>query len=172
MLKTRLIPALLLKNGRCVKGVQFANWRDTGNPITNAKIYDAQGADELLFLDITAATENRSILFDLIAETAENCFMPLTVGGGVRTLEDVRKLLQAGADKVTVNTAAVQNPEFVTQAADRFGNKCIVGSIDVREEFGKHEVYTHCGTQATGGLNPVDWAIKLEKLGVGEILIT
>ncbi len=171
MLKTRLIPALLLKNGRCVKGKQFQNFRDTGNPLTAARVYDAQGADELLFLDITASTENRGILFELIEKTASNCFMPLTVGGGIRTIEDIRKCLQAGADKTAINTGAVEHPEFITEGAKIFGNQCMVISIDVRKNDKKYEVYTHAGTEATG-LNPVDWAKKAEQLDAGEILIT
>ncbi len=173
MLKTRLIPSLLLKNGRCVKGRNFTNFRDTGNPLTAARVYDAQGADELIFLDITASSENRNILFGLVEKTASNCFMPLTVGGGIRNVNDIRKCLQAGADKTSINTAAVENPNFITEGAKIFGDQCMVISIDVRGDGKKekYEVYTHAGSEATG-LNPVEWAKKAEKLGAGEILIT
>jgi cyclase len=171
MLKARIIPSLLLREGRCVKGVQFQNFRDTGNPVTAAKIYDAQGADELLFLDITASTEKRKILFDVVTRTAEECFMPLCVGGGIRTVEDIRKLLLSGADKVSINTAAVERPEFINEAAEVFGNQCIVASIDVRKQDGKYEVYSHCGTTATG-LDAVKWAKEAVAQGAGELLVT
>jgi cyclase len=172
MLKVRLIPSLLLREGRCVKGVNFTNFRDTGNPVTAAKIYDAQGADELLFLDITASTEKRNILFDIIARTADECFMPLCVGGGIRTIDDIRKLLVVGADKVSINTAAVDKPEFINEAAEVFGNQCIIVAIDVKKhENGGYEVYTNCGTKATG-LNPMEWAVESVKQGAGELLLT
>ena len=172
MLKVRLIPSLLLREGRCVKGVNFTDFRDTGNPVTAAKIYDAQGADELLFLDITASTEKRNILFDIVARTADECFMPLCVGGGIRTIDDIRKLLVVGADKVSINTAAVDKPEFINEAAEVFGNQCIVVATDVkRHENGEYEVYTNCGTKATG-LNPMEWAVESVKQGAGELLLT
>ncbi|MBI5223481.1 imidazole glycerol phosphate synthase subunit HisF [Candidatus Micrarchaeota archaeon] len=172
MLKIRLIPSLLLREGRCVKGTQFCNFRDTGNPVTAAKIYDAQGADELLFLDITASTQKRNILFDVVGRTADECFMPLCVGGGIRTVEDIRKLLLVGADKVSINTAALDRPEFINEAAQIFGNQCIVVSIDVKQkENGKYEVYSDCGTKARG-LDPVKWAKEAVEQGAGEILLT
>jgi len=172
MLKVRLIPSLLLREGRCVKGVRFGSFRDTGNPVTAAKIYDAQGADELLFLDITASTQKRSILFNIVARTAEECFMPLCVGGGIRTTEDIRKLLLVGADKVSINTAALEKPAFINEAAEIFGNQCIVVSIDARKRSdGAYEVFSHCGTKATGK-NPVEWAEEAVAQGAGEILIT
>jgi cyclase len=172
VLKLRLIPSLLLSNGRCIKTIRFDSYRDTGNPVTAARVYDAQGADELLFLDITASTEGRETLFDIVAQTAEQCFMPLTVGGGVRTLGDIRRLLQAGADKVSVNTAAVANPDFIREAAERFGRQCIVVSIDARQAAdGAYEVFTHRATRATG-LHPVAWAREMAERGAGEILIT
>ncbi|MEW5691873.1 MAG: glycosyl amidation-associated protein WbuZ [Candidatus Hydrogenedentota bacterium] len=172
MLKKRLIPVLLLKNGRMIKTIQFEKWRDVGHPITAAKIYDAQGADELIFLDISASNENREILFDIISTVAEECFMPLTVGGGVRTIEDIRRLLSSGADKVSINTQAVECPEFIKEAALNFGSANIVVSIDVRiKENGNYEVYTHSGKKATG-LNAIDWAVTMAKYGAGEILIT
>jgi len=172
VLKIRLIPSLLLLNGRCVKGVQFDNFRDVGHPVTAARVYDAQGADELLFLDITASLENRATLYGLVARTAEECFMPLTVGGGVRTLADIRTLLQSGADKVAINTAAVERPEFVREAAEVFGRQCIVVSIDYRRVDGeRHEVFIRRASQATG-LDPLRWAQEAEAWGAGEILLT
>jgi imidazole glycerol-phosphate synthase subunit HisF len=153
-----------------VKGVNFGGFRDVGHPVSTAKVYEAQGADELLFLDITANQEDRGIIFDVIEKTAEACFMPLTVGGGVRTLEDIRQLLLAGADKVSINTEAVRQPAFVEQAAARFGSQCIVVSIDVRD--GRNGVVcTHSATQAST-LNPVSWARQAASLGAGEIIVT
>lgn len=172
MLKKRIIPVLLLKNGRLIKTVKFADYRDVGNPITTAKIYDAQGADELVFLDVAASGENRGTLLDIIQAVAKECFMPLGVGGGIKTLEDIRILLQGGADKVIVNTAAVENPEFITAAAQKFGSSTIVVSIDFKKNNqGKNEVYIRGGTQGTG-LDPVDWAKKSALYGAGEILFT
>jgi cyclase len=172
VLKRRLIPCLLLKAGRCIKTIRFDSIRDVGNPITAARVYDAQGADELIFLDITASHEGRDILFDLVAQTAEQCFMPLTVGGGVRTVADIRKLLQAGADKVAINTAAVENPAFIREAAGVFGNQCIVVSIDARAQApGGYEVFTYRATKPTG-LDPVEWARQMADFGAGELLIT
>jgi cyclase len=172
VLKRRLIPSLLLKLGRCIKTVRFDTIRDVGNPITAARVYDAQGADELIFLDITATHEERQTLFDVVAQTAEQCFMPLTVGGGVRTVADIRQLLQAGADKVSINTAAVENPDFIREAAEAFGRQCIVVSIDARLLAPrKYEVFTHRATKPTG-LDPVEWATRMVEYGAGEILIT
>lgn len=171
MLRKRLIPALLLKNGRCVKGFQFGNFRDTGHPISNAKIYDSQGADELIFLDITATAENREPMFDIVRSAAEQCFMPLCAGGGVTSVEHMRKLLLSGADKIAINTSAVENPALITEGAKIFGAQCIVVGIDVRRKDGKYEVYTHSGAKATG-LEPVAWAKKAAELGAGEILLT
>ena len=151
MLKMRVIPCLDVKDGRVVKGVNFVDLRDAGDPVEQAKLYDAAGADELCFLDITASHENRGIILDVVRETAEHCFMPLTVGGGVRTLDDIRKLLLAGADKVSINTAAVENPEFVREAAVKFGTQCIVVAIDAKSVGpGKFEVFTLGGRKATG----------------------
>jgi cyclase len=172
VLKRRLIPSLLLKAGRCIKTVRFESIRDVGNPVTAARVYDAQGADELIFLDITASDEGRDTLFDLVAQTAEQCFMPLTVGGGVRTVADIRKLLQAGADKVAVNTAAVERPDFIREAAEMFGRQCIVVSIDARMQVPRrYEVFTYRATKPTG-LDPVEWAQRMADYGAGEILIT
>jgi cyclase len=171
VLKKRIIPKLLLKNGRNVKGVKFIELRDTGHPVTNARIYDAQGADELMFLDITASTENRGILYDIIARTAEEVFMPFCVGGGVRTVEDIRSLLRAGADKISINTAAVENPELVAQGAELFGAQCIVASIDFRRQGDRFEVYTHGGTVATG-LDVLTHSRHMAERGAGEILLT
>jgi imidazole glycerol-phosphate synthase subunit HisF len=171
VLKKRIIPKLLLKNGRNVKGVKFIDLRDTGHPVTNARIYDAQGADELMFLDITASTENRGILYDIIARTAEEVFMPFCVGGGVRTVEDIRNLLRAGADKISINTAAVEGPELVTRGAELFGSQCIVASIDFRRQGDLFEVYTHGGTVATG-LEVLAHSRQMAERGAGEILLT
>ncbi len=172
MIKNRIIPCLLLKEGRCVKGVNFVNHRDTGHPVTNAKIYDAQGADELIFLDITASAAERSILYDIISATAEECFMPLTVGGGIRTMEDIHNLLRIGADKVAINTVAVENHALITAGAAKYGKQCIVVSIDYKiNDKGEAEVFTHSGLQPTG-LDPIAWAKKVESLGAGEIMFT
>ncbi|MEJ2014048.1 MAG: imidazole glycerol phosphate synthase subunit HisF [Limibacillus sp.] len=172
MLKMRVIPCLDVKDGRVVKGVNFVDLRDAGDPVEQARVYDAAGADELCFLDITASHENRGIILEVVRETAEHCFMPLTVGGGVRTLEDIRKLLLAGADKVSINTAAVSNPEFVREAARKFGTQCIVVAIDAKQVApGKFEVFTHGGRNATG-IDAVEWARKMESFGAGEILLT
>ncbi len=172
MLKTRIIPCLDVKDGRVVKGVNFMELRDAGDPVEQAKLYDTQGADELCFLDITASSDNRGILYDVISRVAEQCFMPLTVGGGVRSLEDIRKLLLAGADKVSINTEAVKRPEFVGEAAAKFGSQCIVVAIDAKQvASGKFEIFTHGGRNATG-LNAVEWAKKMAALGAGEILLT
>ncbi len=170
MLKKRLIPVLLLKNGRMVKTIQFDKLRDVGNPVTAAKIYDAQTADELVFLDILASLEERKILLDIIERVTEECFMPLTVGGGVKTIEDIKMLLNTGADKVSINSAAVENPELIKEASQRFGRANIVVSIDYKKVNGKNKVFTHGGKKETE-LDPVKWAIESENLGAGEILL-
>jgi cyclase len=172
MLKMRVIPCLDVKDGRVVKGVNFVDLVDAGDPVEQAKIYDKAGADELTFLDITASSENRDTLYDVVAKTAEACFMPLTVGGGVRKVEDIRKLLLAGADKVSINTAAVNNPDFVKDAAQRFGDQCIVVSIDAKETApGKFEIFTHGGRNATG-IDAVAFAQRMAANGAGELLVT
>src|SRR5690348_17636674 len=172
MLKVRIIPCLDVKDGRVVKGVQFVDLRDAGDPVEQARVYDAAGADELTFLDITASHENRDTILDVVARTAEQCFMPLTVGGGVRTIEDIRRLLLAGADKVSINSAAVTRPEFVREAAEKYGDQCIVVAIDARQTTpGKWEVFTHGGRKGTG-LDAVDWARRMTDHGAGEILLT
>jgi len=172
MLKARVIPCLDVKDGRVVKGVNFVDLRDAGDPVEAARAYDAAGADELCFLDITASHEERAIIFDVVRRTAEQCFMPLTVGGGVRTVEDVRQLLLAGADKVSINTAAVFNPDFVRVASEKFGNQCIVVAIDAKQVApGKWEIFTHGGRKETG-IDAVEYAVKVTELGAGEILLT
>lgn len=173
MLTKRIIPCLDVKDGRVVKGVSFVNLRDAGDPVEVAAIYDREGADELCFLDITASHENRKTIIDVVEQTAARVFMPVTVGGGVRTLDDIRALLNAGADKVSINTTAVQQPEFVREAAQRFGTQCIVVAIDAKrqEAGGQWQVYTHGGRKATG-LDAVEWAQRMEGYGAGEILLT
>ena len=175
-LKARVIPCLDVKDGRVVKGVNFVDLIDAGDPVEAARAYDAAGADELCFLDITASSDNRETIFDVVARTAEQCFMPLTVGGGVRQVSDIRKLLLAGADKVSINTAAVKNPEFVAEAADKFGDQCIVVAIDAKKVSGegeadRWEIFTHGGRQTTG-IDAVEFAQKVVGLGAGEILLT
>jgi imidazole glycerol-phosphate synthase subunit HisF len=172
MLKMRVIPCLDVKNGRTVKGVNFVDLVDAGDPVEQATIYDREGADELCFLDITASAENRDTLYDVVARTAERCFMPLTVGGGVRVVDDIRRLLLAGADKTSINTAAVARPEFVREAAEKFGSQCIVVAIDAKQTGPvRWEVFTHGGRNATG-LDVVAWAKRMAELGAGEILLT
>ena len=175
MLTKRIIPCLDVKDGRVVKGVQFVGLRDAGDPVEAAEAYCAQGADELCFLDITASSDNRNTIIDVVRQTAERVFMPLTVGGGVRTCEDIRNLLNAGADKVSINTAAVFNPEFVKEAAQRFGSQCTVVAIDARRVEGSEpqrwEVYTHGGRKPTG-IDVVEWAKKMADFGSGELLLT
>ena len=173
MLTKRIIPCLDVKGGRVVKGVQFLELRDAGDPVEIAELYDRQGADELTFLDITASSDERSIIIDVVRRTAERVFMPLTVGGGVRTVDDIRNLLNAGADKVSINTAAVHRPEFVREAAERFGSQCTVVAIDARQVAGENrwEVYTHGGRNPTG-IDAVEWAQRMEEYGAGEILLT
>jgi cyclase len=172
MLKMRVIPCLDVKDGRVVKGVNFVDLVDAGDPVEQARIYDRAGADELTFLDITASSEHRDTLYDVVAGTAEQCFMPLTVGGGVRKLEDIRKLLLAGADKVSINTAAVHRPEFVAEAAEKFGSQCVVVAIDAKRVGpDRFEIFTHGGRQATG-IDAVAWARRMAEYGAGEILLT
>jgi cyclase len=172
MLKMRVIPCLDVKDGRVVKGVNFVDLVDAGDPVSQARIYDAEGADELCFLDITASAEDRSTLYDAVRRTAEECFMPLTVGGGIRNTDDIRKLLLAGADKTSINTTAVSNPDFVREAAEKFGSQCIVVAIDAKQTApGKWEVFTHGGRRATG-LDAIDWAKRMAEMGAGEILLT
>ena len=172
MLKARIIPCLDVKDGRVVKGVNFVDLRDAGDPVEQARVYDAAGADELCFLDITASHENRDTIFEVVSGTAEQCFMPLTVGGGVRTTDDIRKLLLAGADKVSINTAAVHRPEFVAEASERFGAQCIVVAIDAKSVGeGRWEIFTHGGRKPTG-IDAIEWAKKLVGNGAGEILLT
>jgi cyclase len=172
MLKARVIPCLDVKEGRVVKGVNFVDLRDAGDPVECAIAYDAAGADELCFLDITASHENRGILLDVVQRTAEACFMPLTVGGGVRTLEDIRSLLLAGADKASINSAAVANRLFVREAAEKFGSQCIVVAIDAkRVGEGRWEIFTHGGRRPTG-VDAVEYAKEVTSLGAGEILLT
>ena len=172
MLSVRIIPCLDVKNGRVVKGVNFVNLIDAGDPVEQAKAYEQQGADELVFLDITASSDNRAIMHDVVERTASQCFMPLTVGGGLRTLEDIRMMLNAGADKVSLNTSAITNPDLVSQASAKFGNQCIVVAIDAkRDGENSWKVYTHGGRNKTE-LDAVEWAKEVEKRGAGEILLT
>lgn len=172
MLKTRIIPCLDVADGRVVKGVNFVDLIDAGDPVQAARAYDAAGADELCFLDIHATHENRGTMFDLVTRTAEQCFMPLTVGGGVRAVADVRALLLAGADKVSFNSAAVANPDVVAEAADHFGSQCIVVAIDAKSVSpDRFEVFTHGGRRPTG-IDAVQWARRMTELGSGEILLT
>ncbi len=172
MLKMRVIPCLDVKDGRVVKGVNFIDLADAGDPVAQARFYDHEGADELCFLDITASAENRDTLYDVVGRTAEECFMPLTVGGGVRTVEDIRRLLLAGADKVSINTAAVIRPEFVREAARKFGSQCIVAAIDAKTIAPERwEVFTHGGRRQTG-IDAIAWACRLADYGAGEILLT
>jgi len=168
----RIIPCLDVKDGRVVKGVNFVDLVDAGDPVAQARFYDREGADELCFLDITASAENRDTLYDVVRRTAEECFMPLTVGGGVRAVEDIRRLLLAGADKVSINTAAVARPELVREAAQKFGSQCIVAAIDAKSSGdGRWEVFTHGGRRPTG-IEAIAWACRLADYGAGEILLT
>jgi imidazole glycerol-phosphate synthase subunit HisF len=172
MLTKRIIPCLDVKDGRVVKGVSFVELRDAGDPVGSAKAYEEQGADELVFLDITASHEKRKTILDVVEKTASEVFMPLTVGGGIRTIEDIRELLRAGTDKVSINTSAVEDPDFVKRASLRFGSQCIVVAIDARKRpSGGWEVYTHGGRKPRG-LDAIEWAKKAEALGAGEILLT
>jgi len=172
MLKVRIIPCLDVDQGRVVKGVNFVDLVDAGDPVEQAKLYDEAGADELCFLDITASSDNRETIFDVVRDTAEHCFMPLTVGGGVRTTDDIRKLLLAGADKVAINTAAVKNPDFVGDAAQKFGSQCIVVSVDAKSTGpDTFEIFTHGGREATD-IEAIGWSQRMAELGAGEILLT
>ena len=170
-LAKRIIPCLDVTNGRVVKGVNFVGLQDAGDPVEISRRYDEQGADELTFLDITASSDNRDLILHIIEEVAAQVFIPLTVGGGVRKIEDVRRLLNAGADKVSINTSAVQNPQLVAEAADRYGSQCIVVAIDAKQVGNGWEVFTHGGRKATG-LDAIEWAKKMQSLGAGEILLT
>lgn len=172
MLAKRIIPCLDVTGGRVVKGTRFVDLRDAGDPVECARAYDAQGADELVFLDITASSDNRGTMVDVVARTAEHCFMPLTVGGGIRVVEDFRTMLLAGADKVSVNTAAIREPELISNAATVFGSQCVVVAIDAKQDGpGRWRVYTHGGRNPTE-LDVVDWAVRVAELGAGEILLT
>ncbi|MBT3358040.1 MAG: imidazole glycerol phosphate synthase subunit HisF [Rhodospirillales bacterium] len=171
MLKVRIIPCLDVEGGRVVKGVNFVDLVDAGDPVEQATIYDREGADELTFLDITASHENRDTILDVVGRTAERCFMPLTVGGGIRTLDDIRKLLLAGADKVSINTASVHNPDFVREAAEKFGSQCIVVSVDAKQVGTGFEIFTHGGRKPTG-IEAIGWSERMVELGAGEILLT
>jgi cyclase len=171
MLTKRIIPCLDVDKGRVVKGVHFVDIRDAGDPVENAEFYNEQGADEIIFLDITASSDRRNILIDVVERTAENVFVPLTVGGGIRDLEDIRRILKAGADKISINTAAVKNPALVREAADRFGSQCIVVAIDAKSRDPSWEVYIN-GGRTPAGLDALDWAQKMEDFGAGEFMLT
>ena len=171
MLKNRIIPCLDVKNGRVVKGINFVDLKDAGDPVEQAKIYSDGGADEICFLDITASNENRDIIYDVVEKTSKKCFVPLTVGGGVRSVEDIKKLLNCGADKVSINTAAVQNEKVVVESSKKFGSQCIVVAIDAKKNGENWEIFTHGGRNSTG-INALDFALKMENSGAGELLVT
>ena len=171
MLKNRIIPCLDVKNGRVVKGINFVDLQDAGDPVEQAKIYSDGGADEICFLDITASNENRDTIYDVVERTSKNCFVPLTVGGGVRSVEDINKLLNCGADKVSINTAAVQNSKVVEESSKKFGSQCIVVAIDAKKDGNTWEIFTHGGRNPTG-INAIEFANKMEKCGAGELLVT
>jgi len=171
MLKNRIIPCLDVKNGRVVKGINFVDLKDAGDPVEQAKIYSDDGADEICFLDITASNENRDTIYEVVERTSKKCFVPLTVGGGVREVEDINKLLNCGADKVSINTAAVQNPKMIIESSKKFGSQCIVVAIDAKKNANKWEVFTHGGRNNTG-LDAIEFAKKMEDNGAGELLIT
>ena len=177
MLTKRIIPCLDVDHGRVVKGIQFLSHKDAGDPVELAAFYDSEGADELVFYDITASSQGRSIMLDVVSHTADQLFIPLTVGGGLRSVDDMRTMLQAGADKVSINTAAVQNPELIRQGADAFGSQCIVLGMDAKRKYNdstpEWEIYTHTGSKGgkTSGLDAVDWAIQAVELGAGEIVV-
>ena len=171
MLKNRIIPCLDVKNGRVVKGINFVNLKDAGDPVEQAKIYSDGGADEICFLDITASNENRDTIYDVVEKTSKKCFVPLTVGGGVRSVEDINKLLNCGADKVSINTAAVQDSKIVEDSSKKFGSQCIVVAIDAKKKEGKWEIFTHGGRNKTG-INAIEFAKKMEESGAGELLVT
>jgi len=171
MLKNRIIPCLDVKNGRVVKGINFVDLKDAGDPVEQAKIYSDGGADEICFLDITASNENRKIIYDVVKSTSKKCFVPLTVGGGIRGVEDINKLLSCGADKVSINTAAVQSSKVVVESSKKFGSQCIVVAIDAKKKDDKWEVFTHGGRNNTG-INAIEFAKKMEDSGAGELLVT
>ena len=171
MLKNRIIPCLDVKNGRVVKGINFVDLKDAGDPVEQAKIYSDGGADEICFLDITASNENRETIYDVVERTSKKCFVPLTVGGGVRGVEDINKLLNCGADKVSINTAAVQNPEMIIESSKKFGSQCIVVAIDAKKNGNKWEVFTHGGRNNTN-IDAIEFAKKMEDNGAGELLVT
>ena len=171
MLKNRIIPCLDVKKGRVVKGINFVDLKDAGDPVEQAKIYSDGGADEICFLDITASNENRDTIYDVVERTSKNCFVPLTVGGGVRSVEDINKLLNCGADKVSINTAAVQNSKVVEESSKKFGSQCIVVAIDAKKNGESWEIFTHGGRNSTG-INAIEFANKMEKCGAGELLVT
>ena len=172
MLKSRIIPCLDVKDGRVVKGINFENLIDAGDPVLQAKFYYQEGADELCFLDITASSENRRAIFDVVKQVAKVCFIPLTVGGGIKSIDDFQQLLLSGADKVSINSAAINNPELITQAANKFGSQCVIVAIDAKKNLaGNYEIFTHGGRNPTG-IDAIKWAEKACKLGAGEILLT
>ena len=171
MLKNRIIPCLDVKNGRVVKGINFVDLKDAGDPVEQAKIYSDGGADEICFLDITASNENRDTIYDVVKRTSKNCFVPLTVGGGIKSVEDINKLLNCGADKVSINTAAVQNSKVVKESSKKFGSQCIVVAIDAKKNGESWEIFTHGGRNSTG-VNAVEFALKMENCGAGELLVT
>ena len=171
MLKNRIIPCLDVKNGRVVKGINFIDLKDAGDPVEQAKIYSDGGADEICFLDITASNENRDTIYDIVKRTSKKCFVPLTVGGGVRSVEDINKLLNCGADKVSINTAAVENPKVIEESSKKFGSQCIVVAIDAKKKNDKWEIFTH-GGRNNSGINALEFAKKMENSGAGELLVT
>jgi cyclase len=171
MLKSRIIPCLDVKNGRVVKGINFVDLKDAGDPVEQAKIYSDGGADEICFLDITASNENRETIYDVVERTSKKCFVPLTVGGGVRSVEDINKLLNCGADKVSINTAAVENPKIIEESSKKFGSQCIVVAIDAKKKSDKWEIFTH-GGRNNSGINALEFAKKMENSGAGELLVT
>jgi cyclase len=171
MLKNRIIPCLDVKNGRVVKGINFVDLKDAGDPVEQAKIYSDGGADEICFLDITASNENRDTIYEVVKRTSKKCFVPLTVGGGVRNVDDINKLLNCGADKVSINTAAVQNPEVIIESSKKFGSQCIVAAIDAKKNDNKWEVFTHGGRNNTN-IDAIEFAKKMEDCGAGELLVT
>ena len=171
MLKNRIIPCLDVKNGRVVKGINFVGLKDAGDPVEQARIYSDNGADEICFLDITASNENRDTIYEVVKETSKRCFVPLTVGGGVRSIDDINKLLNCGADKVSINTAAVLNPSVVIEGSKKFGSQCIVVAIDAKKNNESWEIFTHGGRNSTG-IDAIDFAILMEKNGAGELLVT
>ncbi len=171
MLKNRIIPCLDVKNGRVVKGINFVDLKDAGDPVEQAKIYSDGGADEICFLDITASNENRDTIFDVVERTSKKCFVPLTVGGGVRSVEDINRLLNCGADKVSINTAAVENPRVIEESSKKFGSQCIVVAIDAKKKNDKWEIFTH-GGRNNSGINALEFAKKMENSGAGELLVT